>query len=92
MNRYEPPTGRISFEHKIRKAWLYIDAEFWHDEDGIYKTAIVNVWLETVEVFDLLTEDDISDIEDAIEPAAMADAGELRATGSDTIPGSYPTL
>ena len=92
MNRYTPPTGRISFEHKIRKAWLYIDAEFWHDEDGIYKTAIVNVWLETAEVFDLLTEDDISDIEDAIEPAAMADAGERRATGSDSIPNPYPTL
>ena len=92
MNRYEPPTGRISFEHKIRKAWLYINAEFWHDEDGIYKTAIVNVWMDGVEVFDLLTEDDISEIDDAIEPAVMAEAGDHRATGSNTIPGPFPTL
>lgn len=66
---HTPPTIRISFEHKIRKAWLMIDAEAWHDDDGIYKVAIANVWMDTAEVFDLLTPEDILDIEAAIEPA-----------------------
>ena len=90
MNRYTPPTIRIKFEHKIRKAWLTVDAEAWHDEDGIYKVAIVNVWLDATECFDLLTEEDICEIESAIEPAIMADQADQRVTG--TIPGPYPTL
>ena len=69
MTKYTPPTIRTSFEHKIRKAWLMVDAEAWHDDDGIYKVAIVNVWMDTAEVFDLLTPEDILEIEAAIEPA-----------------------
>ena len=89
MNRYIPPTIRVSFDHKIRKAWLTVDAEAWHDEDGIYKTAITNVWLDTAEVFDLLTSEDILDIETAIEPAIHAANDDHRVTGN--IPSTIPT-
>lgn len=92
MTRYTPPTDRVSFEHKVRKAWVFVEAEIWHDEEGIYKVAIANVWLDDADVFDLLTPEDISEIEDAIEPAALAEAGDRRATGSDTIPSPYPSL
>lgn len=70
------PTIRIQFDHKIRKAWLTVDAEAWHDEEGIYKVAIANVWLDTAECFDLLTPEDINDIESAIEPAIHAESAD----------------
>ena len=69
---YIAPDLRVSFEHKIRKAWLDVDAEAWSDDEGIYRTAIVNVWLDGVEVYDLLTPEDIRDIDDAIIPAICA--------------------
>ncbi len=70
------PTIRVTFEHKIRIAWVTVDAEAWHDQEGIYKVAIANVWLDTAEVFDLLTPEDILDIESAIEPAIHAEAAD----------------
>lgn len=90
MNRYEPPTIRIEFEHKVRKAYVFVQAEAWHDHEGIYKVAIANVWMDGAEVFDLLTPADILDIESAIEPAILAEASDNRATGD--IPGPYPTI
>lgn len=77
---YTPPTIRVSFDHKVRKAWLTVNAEAWHDDDGIYKVAIVNVWLDTAEVFDLLTPEDILDIKSAIEPAIHEQAREDKST------------
>lgn len=76
MNRYTPPTARVQFEHKIRKAWLTVDAELWADEEGVYKTQATNVWLDGVECFDLLTESDICEIESAIEDAWRADRAD----------------
>lgn len=80
MQTYTLPTNRVRFDHKIRKAWLTVDAEAWGDMDGIYKVAIVNVWLDTAEVFDLLTPEDIADIESAIEPAIREDQAEEAST------------
>lgn len=92
MYRHNPPTIKIEFEHKIRNAWVYVEASAWHDYEGIYKTQLNDVFLEGVSVIGLLTDDDLSDIDDAIEPAVHADAGDRKATGSNTIPGPYPTL
>jgi hypothetical protein len=92
MYRHNPPTIKIEFEHKIRNAHVWVEASAWHDDDGIYKTQLNNVFFDGTSVLELLTEDDLSDIDDAIEPAIHADAGDRKATGSDTIPGPYPTL
>lgn len=92
MKRYTPPTIRIEFEHQVRKEFVFVQASAWHDEEGIYKTELNDVLLDDVSVVGLLTDDDLSEIIDAIEPAIHADAGDRNATGSDTIPGPYPTL
>lgn len=92
MKRYTTPDIRIEFEHQIRKAYLWVQASAWADEEGIYKTELNDVMLDGTSVTELLTDDDLSDITDAIEPAIHADANDRRVTGSDTIPGPYPTL
>lgn len=92
MYRHNPPTITIEFEHQIRKAHVYVEASAWHDDEGIYKTQLNDVLLDGTSVLELLTDDDLSDVTDAIEAAIHADAGDRKATGSDTIPGPYPTL
>lgn len=92
MYRHNPPTIKIEFEHKIRNAHVWVEASAWHDYEGIYKTQLNDVFFDGTSVLELLTDDDLSDIDDAIEPAIHADAGDRKATGSDTIPGPYPTL
>lgn len=84
------PDDKISFEHKIRHEWLMIDASIWFDEEGIYKTRIDRVWLDETNVTGLMTDDDLSDIDDAIIPAAQAASADKRATG--VIAGPFPTL
>ena len=92
MYRHNPPTIRIEFEHQIRNEYVNVEASAWHDDDGIYKTELNDVLLGDVSVIGLLTDADLGDITDAIEPAIHADASDARATGSNTIPGPYPTL
>ena len=90
MSRY--PDAVVEFEFQIRNDFVWVIGHAWGDQEGIYKTCVADVTLEGVSVIGLLTEDDLSDIDDAIEPAVHADAGDRKATGSDTIPGPYPTL
>lgn len=82
----------IEFEHKIRAEWLSIEAYALSDYEGVYSVGVSGVYLDGVNVMGLLTEEDILEIESAIEPALTAEAGEARATGSNTIPGPFPTL
>jgi hypothetical protein len=74
------PDVKTEFEHTIRNAHLWIEACAWMDEDGIYKTQLNDALLDGVSVLGLLTEDDISDIEDAIEPAIIADFADEEAS------------
>jgi hypothetical protein len=87
-----PPDITIEFEHLIRRAHLWVTASAWADEEGIYKTQLNDAMLDGISVLELLTDEDLSDLDDAIEPAILADAGDQRATGSDTIPSPFPTL
>jgi hypothetical protein len=87
--RYTSPDISIQFEHQIRNAHVCVEASAWADEEGIYKTQLNDVFLDGISVLGLLTEDDLSDLDDAIEPAIHADAGDRKATGSDTIPHPY---
>ena len=66
----------IEFEHTVRNEIVYVEAVAWSDEEGIYKTQISDVSLNDVSVLGLLTEDDLSDIDDAIEPAIREDAAD----------------
>jgi hypothetical protein len=88
--RYIAPDIKIEFEHQIRRAYLWVEASAWADDDGIYKTELNDVLLDGISVLALLTEDDLSDLIDAIEPAIHAEASDSASTGS--IPGPYPTL
>lgn len=92
MYRHNPPTIKIKFEHQIRNAHVWVEGFAWHDYEGIYKVQLNDVFLDGASVVGLLTEEDLSELQDAIEPAINADAGDRRATGSDTIPGPFPTL
>jgi hypothetical protein len=74
--RYTPADIKIEFEHQIRRAHLWVEASAWSDEEGIYKTQLNDVFLDGTSVLDLLTEDDLSDLCDAIEPAIHADASD----------------
>lgn len=89
MFRHNPPTIKIEFEHQIRNAHVWVEASAWHDEEGIYKVQLNDVMLDGTSVLELLTENDLADLDDAIEPAILADAGERKATGSDTLPHPY---
>ena len=89
MYKHNPPTITIEFEHQIRNAHVWVEASAWHDEEGIYKVQLNDVFLDGTSVLELLTENDLSDLDDAIEPAILADAGERKATGSDTLPHPY---
>lgn len=73
MYRHNPPTIKIEFEHQIRNARVFVEASAWHDYEGIYKTQLNDVWLDGASVLGLLTENDLSDLDDAIEPAIHAD-------------------
>ena len=88
--RYTTPDIKIEFEHQIRRAHLWVEASAWADDEGIYKTELNDVLLDEVSVLALLTDDDLSDLIDAIEPAIHADASDRAAIG--TIPGPFPTL
>lgn len=70
------PDIKTEFEHQIRNAHLWVEACAWMDGDGIYKTQLNDVLLDGVSVLGLLTEDDLSELEDAIEPAIIADLEE----------------
>jgi hypothetical protein len=72
MYRYIPPTIKIQFEHQIRRAYLSVESSAWSDEDGIYKTELNDVYLDGISVIALLTEDDLQELVDAIEPAIHA--------------------
>ena len=89
MYKHNPPTITIEFEHQIRNAHVWVEASAWHDEEGIYKVQLNDVSLDGTSVLELLTENDLSDLDDAIEPAILADAGDRKATGSDTISHPY---
>ncbi len=71
-----PADIKVEFEHRIRSAWLHVEAQAWSDDDGIYKTEVTGVYLDGAEVSGLLTDADILDIECAIEPAIHADASD----------------
>ncbi len=92
MYRHNPPTIRIEFEHQVRKKFVFVQASAWHDEEGIYKIELNDVLLDGVSVVGLLSDAVLDDINDAIEPAIHAESGDARATGSNTIPGPFPTL
>lgn len=89
MYRHNPPTIKIEFEHLIRRAHLWVTASAWHDHEGIYKTRLDDAMLDGTSVLELLTDDDLAELDDAIEPAIHADAGDRKATGSDTLPHPY---
>ena len=78
--RHTLPDIKIEFEHLIRRAHLWVEASAWCDEEGIYKTQINDVMLDGTSVLELLTDDDLSDIDDAIEPAIHADAADSKAS------------
>jgi hypothetical protein len=78
--RYITPDIKIEFEHQIRRAYLWVEASAWADDEGIYKTELNDVFLDGISVLALLTDDDLSDIIDAIEPAIHADASDRKAT------------
>ena len=70
------PDISIEFDHTVRNEIVFVEAVAWSDEDGIYKTRVTDVSLHGVSVLGLLTEDDLSNIEDAIEPAIAEDAAD----------------
>jgi hypothetical protein len=77
MYKYQaPPDITVEFEHQIRNAYVHVEASAWADEEGIYKTQLNDVYMDGISVLALLTDDDLSDIDDAIEPAIHADASD----------------
>jgi hypothetical protein len=78
--RYTAPDIKIEFEHQIRRAHLWVEASAWADDEGIYKTELNDVMLDGTSVLALLTDEDLSDLIDAIEPAIHADASDSKAS------------
>lgn len=84
------PDIQVEFEHRIRDEWVYVKASAWYDYEGIYKTRIDGVFLDDVNVTGLLTDFDLADIDQAIEPAVRADIAQNAMDAG--IPGPFPTL
>jgi len=74
--RHTPPDITIEFEHLIRRAHLWVVGSAWIDECGIYKTQLNEVTFDGTSVLELLTDDDLQELRDAIEPAIHADAAD----------------
>ena len=74
--RHTLPDYKTEFEFTVRNAHLWIEASAWGDAEGIYKTQLNDACLDGVSVLGLLTADDLSDIDDAIEPAVLADLAD----------------
>jgi hypothetical protein len=74
--RHTPPDITIEFEHLIRRAHLWVTGSAWADECGIYKTQLNDAMLDGTSVLELLTDDDLQELSDAIEPAIHADASD----------------
>jgi hypothetical protein len=74
--RYTPPDIKTEFEYQVRRAYVHVEASAWADENGIYKTQLNDVFMDGISVLALLTDDDLSDIIDAIEPAIHADSAD----------------
>ena len=74
--RYTTPDIKIEFEHQIRRAHLWVEACAWADDEGIYKTQLNDAMLDGTSVLELLTDDDLQELSDAIEPAIHADAAD----------------
>lgn len=71
--RYTPPDVKVEFEYLIRRAHLWVVGSAWIDECGIYKTELNEVTFDGTSVLELLTDQDLEDLKDAIEPAVLAD-------------------
>lgn len=84
------PDATVTFEHKIRREWVFVEASAWLDESGIYQTRIDGVYMDGVNVTGLLTDFDLADIDQAIEFAVRADIAQDAIDAG--IPGPFPTL
>ena len=84
------PDIQVEFDHRIRDEWVYVKASAWYDYEGIYKTRIDGVFLDDANVTGLLTDFDLADIDQAIEPAVRADIAQNAIDAG--IPGPFPTL
>lgn len=84
------PDAIVTFEHKVRSEWVFVEASAWLDESGIYQTRIDGVYMDGVNVTGLLTPDDLLEIDLAIEPAVRADIAQNAIDAG--IPGPFPTL
>jgi hypothetical protein len=74
--RHTPPDNKIELEHQIRRAHLWVTGSAWADDCGIYKTQLNEVTFDGTSVLELLTDDDLQELSDAIEPAIHADAAD----------------
>lgn len=83
MNTERKPDAVVTFDHRIRDEWVYVEASAWIDEHGIYKTRIDGVFMDGVNVTGLLTSYDLADIDLAIEPAVIEDRADDAATAFD---------
>ena len=61
----------VTFDAKIRDEWVSVDAVAFGDDTGIYRTGIVAVWLDGVNVLGLLTDADIGDLDSMIPNAVI---------------------
>lgn len=61
----------VTFEAKIRDEWVTVDAIAIGDDTGIYRTGIVAVWLDGVNVAGLLTDADIGELDMMIPNAIL---------------------
>lgn len=66
----------VQFEYRIRSEWLFVEAFALSDECGIYSVSVTGAFVDGVNVLGLLTEEDILELESAIEPAIDAEDKE----------------
>ena len=66
----------VTFEAKIRDEWVTVDAVAIGDDVGIYRTGIIAVWLDGVNVLGLLHDADINDLDVKIPAAAVSQHAE----------------
>lgn len=90
MNIESKPTISTSFEHKIRREWVYVECSGWHDSNGLYKSRLDGIFLDGVNVTGLLTDSDLDDVLAAID-SALETQGHEDAHNSG-INWPFPTI
>lgn len=77
------PDHTVEFEQYVRGTLVYVTACAWSDHEGFYRHELTGVYVDGVEIMNLMRDDDLNDLDNSIIPAICA---ELEESANDFVP------